>query len=577
MVTAIKLPFSLSVIRTLALDQSGQEVKECRAATRFVLSPGANSLTAAATIFVRENEGVALLFDAMNPDARLYLPCLDVAEDADRVQHDAAGDYITPSSQLFQLCGSGNEGLLVERMAFFVLAGGTRYYGSFEVAPRQLALSEWKLMQQELETEFEGLSRSWKKGQLGRGAIGEQALPLRAFRDLEHLGAQESRVFAALLDIREQPRYEIKTVYEKEPVEMGGRVDAKSLRRNLARGGVSQVQWIPKKRLDYDIAENQMLRSMADAFSAKLAEFARYTEDLQLGGGRMRAFTKTVRRYRHVLAALRGAHWYQTVSPAQLYSVPQALLSDSRYYMIYRLYLTLKRDHIGATMQELYRLSYQKSSLLYELWCYFKLRHMLEEFATETACEESYEVGEDGGLSLRDGSRVCFENGAARFALVYNQSLGQQRRDAVRDPLYFAASHNGKSHNHPDLLLHIFSKRTGWYVGSIILECKYRKISQIWGGKRSSLEQLETYYKNACSDETYGGRGKMLRTNPVRGVMALTPDTGAMPLKSGSFPLETFALRPGSANSTSAALSAHIRELIREALQAEEVFSPLGQ
>ena len=577
MVTATKLPFSLSVIRTLAYEPGGQAVTAEKEATKFVLLPGANSLTGAATVFIRENEGVELLFESADAGARLYLPCLDVAGDAGRVLHDDAGDYIAPSAEPFRLCGAGKEGLLVERMAFFVLAEGTRYYGSFEVAPRQLDHSEWKIMQQELEAEFEGLSRSWKKGQAGRGIGGEQALPLRAFRDLERLETEESQLFAALLEIREQPCYEIKTVYEKEPIEAGGRLDEKSLRADLARGGVSHVQLIPKKCLDYDIPENRMLRIMADTFAAKLTEFSRYTEDPQLSGGRMYAFTKTVRRYRHILEALRSSHWYQTVSMTELYTVPQGILSDSRYYMVYRLHLALKRDHLGVTMQELYRLSYQKSSLLYELWCYFKLQHVLEEFATETIREESYAVGEGGGLSLRDGSRVGFENDTARFTLVYNQTLEQRNRDTERDPLYFATDHNGSSHNHPDLLLHIFSKRTGWYVGSIILECKYRKISQIWSGKRSSLGQLETYYKNACSDEIYGGRGKVLRTHPVRRVMALTPDTVTLPLTSDSFPLETFALRPGKTNRTRAALSEHIRQQIAEALEAEKIFAPAAQ
>ena len=461
----------------------------------------------------------------------------------------------------------------MERMLFFVEAAGQRYYGNFAVQPRQLESGEWQLMQQELEEEFEGLSRVWKKGTEGRGIGGEQALPLRAFRDLERLQAQESKVFAAIRDIIEQPRYAIKTSYEKDPVQAGGRVDAKSMRSNLSRGGISHVQLIPKKRLDYDIDENRMLRRMAEGILTKLAGFLKYTEDAQLSGGRMREFTETVRRYRHLLNALRNMPWYPEISGRQVYAVSQAMLADNRYYILYCLHLSLERDHLGLTMREIYRLSYQKSSLLYELWCYFKLRHVLEDFATETDREESYEVGEDGGFSLRDGSRVCYENEEVRLALVYNQTLGDRSADRERDPLYFATSHNGRNHNHPDLLLHIFSKKTGWYVGSNILECKYRKVRQIWAGERSSLGQLETYYKNACSDEIYGGIGKLLRTNPVCGVMALTPDTSTAPIRSDHFPLETFALRPGKENRTRHALSAHIRELIEKALKAEEVFS----
>lgn len=573
MAIAVKLPFSLSVIRTSYIDKNGAAIRRRAEATRFVTVPTANSLTTTPTISVKENEGVAFLFRSEDAAAKLYLPCLDAALDQRFVESDAAGDYITPSDRPFQLCGGGQEGLLVERMLFFVEAAGQRYYGNFAVQPRQLESGEWQLMQQELEEEFEGLSRVWKKGTEGRGIGGEQALPLRAFRDLERLEAQESKVFAAMRDIMEQPRYAIKTSYEKDPVQAGGRVDAKSMRSNLSRGGISHVQLIPKKRLDYDIDENRMLRMMAERILARLAGFRQYTEDAQLSGGRMREFTETVRRYRHLLNALRNMPWYPEISGRQVYAVSQAMLADNRYYILYCLHLSLERDHLGLTMREIYRLSYQKSSLLYELWCYFKLRHVLEDFATETDREESYEVGEDGGFSLRDGSRVCYENEEVRLALVYNQTLGERSADRERDPLYFATSHNGRNHNHPDLLLHIFSKKTGWYVGSIILECKYRKVRQIWVGERSSLGQLETYYKNACSDEIYGGIGKLLRTNPVCGVMALTPDTSTAPIRSDHFPLETFALRPGKENRTRHALSAHIRELIEKALKAEEVFS----
>lgn len=573
MATAVKLPFSLTVIHTSYIDKNGAAISRSVEATRFVTVPAANSLTATPTISVKENEGVDLLFRSEDMGAKLYLPCLDAALDQRFVKSDAAGDYITHSERLFRLCGGGQEGLLVERMLFFVEAEGRRYYGNFAVQPRQLEASEWQLMQQELEEEFEGLSRVWKKGAEGRGIGGEQALPLRAFRDLERLEAQESKVFAAMRDIMEQPRYAIKTSYEKEPVQAGGRVDAKSMRSNLARGGISHVQLIPKKRLDYDIDENRMLRRMAEGILAKLVGFLKYTEDEQLSGGRMREFAETVRRYRHLLNTLCNMPWYPEISGRQVYAVSQAMLADNRYYILYCLHLSLERDHLGLTMREIYRLSYQKSSLLYELWCYFKLRHVLEDFATETDREESYEVGEGGGFSLRDGSRVCYENEEVRLALVYNQTLGERSADRERDPLYFATSHNGRNHNHPDLLLHIFSKKTGWYVGSIILECKYRKVRQIWAGERSSLGQLETYYKNACSDEIYGGIGKLLRTNPVCGVMALTPDTSTAPIRSDHFPLETFALRPGKENRTRHALSAHIRELIEKALKAEEVFS----
>lgn len=255
---------------------------------------------------------------------------------------------------------------------------------------------------------------------MGRDIDGEQAFPLRAFRDLEYPEAEENQLFVVLLKVREQSRYEIRTVYERRPIEASGCLDEKDLRADLTCGGVLRARLVPKKRLDYDIPENRMLRIMTDAFSAKLTEFSRYTEDPQLSGGHVRAFTKTMRCHRYILETLRNSYWYRTIFLSELYTVPRGILSDSRCYMIYRLYLVLKWGHLGVTVQEPYRLSHQKSGLLYELWCYSRLQHVLEEFAIGTIREESYAAGEGGGFSLRDGSRTGFENDTACFTLVYN-------------------------------------------------------------------------------------------------------------------------------------------------------------
>ena len=162
---------------------------------------------------------MAFLFRSEDTAAKLYLPCLDAALDQRFVESDAAGDYITPSDRPFSALRRRAGGAPGGAHAVFCRGGGAALLRNFAVQPRQLESGEWQLMQQELEEEFEGLSRVWKKGTEGRGIGGEQALPLRAFRDLERLQAQESKVFATIRDIIEQPRYAIKLrVTKRMPV-----------------------------------------------------------------------------------------------------------------------------------------------------------------------------------------------------------------------------------------------------------------------------------------------------------------------------------------------------------------------
>ena len=74
--------------------------------------------------------------------------------------------------------------------------------------------------------------------------------------------------------------------------------------------------------------------------------------------------------------------------------------------------------------------------------------------------------------------------------------------------------------------IHVYDVRKRWYLGTIVLECKYRKINSFWteNGGRSSIGQLQAYYNNTRSDYHFGGKGKRLNIRPVKKVIVLTPD-----------------------------------------------------
>lgn len=80
-------------------------------------------------------------------------------------------------------------------------------------------------------------------------------------------------------------------------------------------------------------------------------------------------------------------------------------------------------------------------------------------------------------------------------------------------------------HNRPDILIYVYDIKSGWYLGSIVLECKYRKIYSIEAnGQRGSIGQLQAYYNNTRSEYLFGGWGKRLNMRPVKKVIVLTPD-----------------------------------------------------
>lgn len=110
--------------------------------------------------------------------------------------------------------------------------------------------------------------------------------------------------------------------------------------------------------------------------------------------------------------------------------------------------------------------------------------------------------------------------------LIYDKALPLNgRKTSISQPLYIAKTQENRNHNCPDILLNVYLADRSVYCGSIIFECKYRKLRSFWGlGERSSKGQLEAYYNNARSSILFNGFGGMLNMRPVQRVVVLTPD-----------------------------------------------------
>lgn len=108
--------------------------------------------------------------------------------------------------------------------------------------------------------------------------------------------------------------------------------------------------------------------------------------------------------------------------------------------------------------------------------------------------------------------------------------------------MYIAKHHSEyRNHNRPDILINVYDSEFDMYLGSIIVECKYRKLYSFWNenSKRSSRGQLEAYYNNARSAELFDGLGDKLNIRPVNKVIVLSPDELAGGKEQKDFNIET--------------------------------------
>lgn len=99
------------------------------------------------------------------------------------------------------------------------------------------------------------------------------------------------------------------------------------------------------------------------------------------------------------------------------------------------------------------------------------------------------------------------------------------------------------SHVQPDIVLHIYQEAV--YLGSIVVECKYRKVNSFWNGSTmSSREQIMSYWHGSKSCYFMGKIGKLLDVRPVKCVYVLTPDETCEEKMDGKIQLTS--VRPGN-------------------------------
>lgn len=170
----------------------------------------------------------------------------------------------------------------------------------------------------------------------------------------------------------------------------------------------------------------------------------------------------------------------------------------------------------------------EKSSSLYEMWCFLKINRKLAE---KYELDNNSFVQEINNTMLFpiicQGTTLSYYNDKVYFSIIFDDYIPKNVRDTDKKakPFYTVSLKN-----RPDIRIDIYSKTTENYIGSIILECKYRKLSSYWfnpeknaafAASSSSKPQILSYYNDARSRFYYQG---VPNTRPVQKVIVLTPD-----------------------------------------------------
>ena len=499
---------------------------------------------------IEENDELDLYFNSSIAGARLYFDALDCCPSTYRILSDDNGlVYCTPSIEALSLYRSDSnyDALRVDTLQLTVQYEGKHYFSFLKVSPKQLSLSEWTMMRDELEKEITGLSQDLVHRNIGLGKEFTGVIPPDELYSFFVISKYANSIISALLDIKDKPKYVIKKEYERAPDSQTKEIDSVTVRNYLRNGTRNNSFIVPVKRDVYDIQENRLLKKIIMDYDKRMDRFINvinnsieYHKQICVREGNpengiyekryieiLSEYLSTAIKLKKITGILKTEEWFKGVSLPQDVFVPHSFAMDSRYGKLFRLFSEINKEEFKIKLNSQYSYSWKKSSTLYEMWCFISIcRYLINGFPIVHTDFDSVFLSDQLFPYLKTGTKISVEDDICLVEAVYDNPL-PRKSSGVRTytcPLYMT----GQTGNHyrPDICINIYYKKAKWYVGSIIIECKYRKLTSFWeGNTRNSKRQIKTYFNDSKSPIYYGGKFPMFQTaRPVQNVLVFTPD-----------------------------------------------------
>ena len=494
---------------------------------------------------IKENDEMDLYFNSTDKEARLYLDALECCPSSNRIMVDDEGFvYCTPGEEVIKLYRSDSsyDALRVDVLQISVICGLNSYFSFLKIAPKQLSLEEWKIMRDDLETEIQGLAQDIVRRNIGLGDEAKGLLPPDDLYAFLIINKNAHAIISALLDIKDKPKYKLKKRYEEVDESKNREIDTETVKKYLQRGALNHTLFVPRRDIVYDIQENRLLKKIIKAYDEKLAHFidviystlnyrkqrlTRYPkhslyDEKYIQG--LESYLATAEKLKKITNIIKSAEWFQTVKNPEDMFIPHSFAVDSRYGSLYRMYSEMNKRNFSVQLDPQYSYSWKKSSSLYEMWCYICIcRSFLQQYTEVGLRVQDIFMKDHLFPFLKSGTKILLENEDSAVEIIYDSVLPKKSEQVklYGHPLYITGKHT-----RPDICINMYSKKSGWYVGSFIIECKYRSLKAFWYGNTwSSREQIKAYHNDSKSPLFFNGFLDLFTSSrPVLHVFTFTPD-----------------------------------------------------
>ncbi|SOB99495.1 uncharacterized protein DUF2357 [Ureibacillus xyleni] len=489
---------------------------------------------------IRENLNLELKFGCENTRATLSMDGLDILKDR-KVEYDEFNNaYIHPGAlTLFEHGSEINYYPYIPGIyCLTVTIEGENYYSFIKVISNRLSDEQLNTMRNEVENQLKGLAYDVVRKQ---NIAQELNIDLTLFQHFKVLDFYYDDLTMIFMDLSNKVRFTLKRDYALQSIEKPSHVDAVSIQYQLKHPESTTYLKTRKNLVNYDLPENRLLKRIVKKWSLITLDFLQQVEyninqyqkgeDLfssYVSRNRRKSLLTQLENYRQTAFRLKAMldrfqlnYWFKEVSDITSSSIPDKMHMDVRYNKLLKIHRYITTSERDVALHPAWKSHWKRTDQLYEIWCFFKVIDYFKSKNYQFTNAPKWFFGEmDETIdnlfvipTIPAGANFELEKGNMQFKVFYDETVPKTQQETENAKPIYTTGDNNK----PDIRIDLFIQ--GVYIGSIILDSKYRKRDVLMDSKN----QLISYADHIRSPFIYNKK-RWERIRPVHRVIVLYPD-----------------------------------------------------
>ncbi len=469
---------------------------------------------------------------------KLYFDLFDLIDDNNLIIDNNGDKYLENNEIKIVDSSESINSVIVPGYYHIKIVGKETYHTVIKIIPKDFNVSEWKVLLDELLVENQELVKSLSN------KTNSQLINTRISNDdfvskLNYIKSNHQILINALNQIKENPKSTLIKEYRWVDKNISPPIDELTISMHMKKPNKRDFLYSPKRILNYDNKENRWLRKSLIFLSkflddlsneiimrlqnlnAELKEvkFSYEFEWMEKNIKELEKSLNIVNRLIYRINMIRNENWFREISISNKVIISHSLMKDNRYRTIY-IWINeiFKRKNVIIYNNKL-QYAWKRTDQLYEIWTFMKLIKLLVEnnyyFVEEW---ESNNLLLDGEIISDSKYKLKKEN--VDLSIYYDTHIPRDSKDTTLENPLFTLERK----NRPDIRIDIFVD--GFFVQSIPIEVKYRKLYLITSRDKGNIEQMKSYtnFKSLHQMSELPNRMKK-GIKPVNEVLVIYPNS----------------------------------------------------